>query len=753
MRFHLPKRYITVLILLLSSSLLPALAVSQQTLQQGQQYFEQGAYRHAIETWQPLLQDKALSTYQHVDLLIRLAAAYQAVGDYSAAFPLLKRAYQLGDQFGTKAQQSLVRSYMGDLLLVMNRPNSAYRYLDKAEALAREANQPEILVHVLNNLGNYFALAEDQKSALYVYEEVAKLAQTLNNAFLHIEALLHQARLYTYQEQTDEAAAMLQNTDSLIEKLAPSYRQGRLRISQGELYLRLHDFAPEAQKAGYLKQAVHHLTQALEQTDDSNLETYAKGYLAQAYTHAKRYDEALLLNREALFSAQEIPELRYRWQWWQGHILAQQENLKAASDAYALALEQLKPIRMGLLNDRSARRIFHERIKPVYYDYADMLLLQAKQEPNKQSAHQLREQAIGIIEELKVAELQDYFADECVTKPRQVRLDTLGTKTAVIYPVLLTDRLEVLLSINGTLNQYTVKVDSKQVTDTLKTFQRNLQIRTRWYFVEQARQLYDWLIKPLKAELNDVETLVIVPDGPFRMIPPSAMYGDKFLIEEFAVVVTPSLNLTEPRALPKDNIQVLLNGLSEGVQNFSPLPSVPDEIKTIRAIFPRNQVLMNQDFLVREVSDSLNAYPYNILHFATHGEFNRDPDKTFLLTYDSKLTLNRLESLLAQEQRENATSIELLTLSACQTAVGDDRAALGLAGVAIRAGARSALASLWFVNDESTSLLMQTFYKDLSKPGVSKAEALQKAQQQLIAHKKFKHPAYWSPFLLIGNWL
>lgn len=141
------------------------------------------------------------------------------------------------------------------------------------------------------------------------------------------------------------------------------------------------------------------------------------------------------------------------------------------------------------------------------------------------------------------------------------------------------------------------------------------------------------------------------------------------------------------------------------------------------------------------------------MHIASHGQFDRNPNNTFLLTYDDKLTLDKLQSLLGFSQiREN--SVELLTLSACQTAVGDERAALGLAGVAIKAGAKSALASLWFVNDESTSQLIVEFYRNLlNQPQWSRAKALQQAQQKLAATLAYQHPAYWAPFLLIGNWL
>jgi CHAT domain-containing protein len=98
--------------------------------------------------------------------------------------------------------------------------------------------------------------------------------------------------------------------------------------------------------------------------------------------------------------------------------------------------------------------------------------------------------------------------------------------------------------------------------------------------------------------------------------------------------------------------------------------------------------------------------------------------------------------------------VELLTLSACQTAAGDDRAALGLAGIAVKSGARSAFATLWFVDDEASTLVVGDFYQDLhDTPGISKARALQAAQIKVLSDPRYDHPCYWAPYLIIGNWL
>ena len=138
---------------------------------------------------------------------------------------------------------------------------------------------------------------------------------------------------------------------------------------------------------------------------------------------------------------------------------------------------------------------------------------------------------------------------------------------------------------------------------------------------------------------------------------------------------------------------------------------------------------------------------------ATHGEFGHDPDDSYLLTYTGKLNFDKLESLIKLSKFRN-DPLELLTLSACRTAVGDEQAALGLAGVAVKSGARSAIASLWYIDDEASMLAISGFYRELvENPTFSKAQALQATQLKLINQDRYWHPSYWAPFLLIGNWL
>jgi len=256
----------------------------------------------------------------------------------------------------------------------------------------------------------------------------------------------------------------------------------------------------------------------------------------------------------------------------------------------------------------------------------------------------------------------------------------------------------------------------------------------------------------------------VVPDGALRGIPFAPLHdGKNFLIDKFALATTPGLTLTNPNPIDRSAVRVLALGLTESAKasirddtkseiQFSPLPNVEAELDAVNQIFP-SKVLLNQQFQDSSMERELQGESYNIVHIASHGLVTKDVRDTFILAHDGPITMDRLAEIIGLYKFRDSP-LELLTLSACQTAAGDDRAALGLAGVAIKAGARSALATLWFIDDEATSRLVPEFYRQLKEnSNISKAEALQRAQKKFIADKRFEHPSYWAPFLLINNWL
>jgi CHAT domain-containing protein len=364
--------------------------------------------------------------------------------------------------------------------------------------------------------------------------------------------------------------------------------------------------------------------------------------------------------------------------------------------------------------------------------------------------------ARDIVESFKVAELQDYFLDDCVSEAsaKAINLDFVSKTAVIVYPILLPDRTELLVSLPSGLERFTVPVGADALTREVRVFRHTLENRTMWTFLTHAQTLYDWLIRPFAQVLSQfpIETLVFVPDGPLRTIPMAALHdGKQFLIRQYAVATTPGLKLTDPRPLQKKQAKILALGLTEAVQGFTPLPYVLTELQTLQNFY-QSTLLINEDFRLANIEAALQRDHFSIVHVASHGKFGRDVKDTFLLTFGEKLTMDWLDQLL-EDFRPSETPLELLTLSACETAAGDDRAALGLAGVAIKAGARSALATLWSVHDQASSELVIEFYRQLQDPAGSRALALQRAQLHLLDDPRYDHPSYWAPFLLLNNWL
>ncbi|MCB1878364.1 MAG: CHAT domain-containing protein [Chromatiales bacterium] len=496
------------------------------------------------------------------------------------------------------------------------------------------------------------------------------------------------------------------------------------------------------------------LTQArdlAESLGDSNGQSRAAGLLAGIYLAQDRAAEAARLNDQAIFFAQESVDsnLLYRWHWQGAQIARQLDNIDQAILHYRDAARNVE-------QSGAATAQYREVLGPLYLQWADLLLQRAAAKTDPQA--DLRE-ARAAVERLKTAELRDYFLDACVTaaQSRATEADAGLAATAVIYPVLLDDRTEILLSLPDGIRQHTVPVSSSQMRETAYAFRQLLEKRATNQYLRPARTLYDWLIRPLEADLQaaNIRTLVLVPDGPLRTIPLAALNdGQSFLVERYALATTPGLTLTDASPLKRERPRILLNGLTESVQGFPALPAVERELDAIETLFdqPARRRLENGQFVLNNVESELSRRPYNVVHIASHGEFASDIRNSFLLTYRERMTMDRLEEYM-QFRRYSDQPVELLTLSACQTAAGDDRSALGLAGVAIKAGARSALGTLWFVNDEASSQLITDFYRHLLEPGQTKASALQLAQRSLITDPRYRHPGYWSPFLLIGNWL
>ena len=728
----------------------------------GMKAYRQGALEEAVTRWKSAAGAAEASgkTDERIVALEHLAQAQIALGYYVQAIEALQTAVRLAEATPDHGRTSALLAALGNAHIAIGPAQAAEQYLQRSLGLARGRDQQRAAA-VLNDLGNLHLGQAQYEQALAAYRESVALARAAGLRVLAARALANAAAAYRRQGKAAQSDASLQEALAELRQAQESHEAVMTWIQVG-LALRELRAQLDAQFNRLTTQAAEALNTAAaiaNRIGDVRGLSYAWGYLGALYEDERRYAEALQLTRRAIFSAQQVnaPESLYRWQWQAGRLLKSTGATDESIAAYRRAVHTLQSIRREFsVGYGTPRGSFRDTVGRVYFQLVDLLLQRSAAAAEPQQVNSLLLEARETVELFKVAELRDYFRDECVETAlaKATALDAVAHSAAVIYPILLADRIELLITLPGGLKRIALPVTGAALSAEVRRFRVALEKRTTWEFLPSAQQLYRWLIAPVEPELAalKIDTLVFVPDGALRTVPMSALHdGERFLVEKYAIGITPGLNLTDPRPIEREKLRVLALGITEPVQGFPALINVSTELQSLRALFD-STTLVNEEFRLAAMERELKNGAFTVLHIASHGEFSSDVTNTFLLAFDDRLTMDRLDQLvgLLKFRKE---PLELLTLSACDTAIGDDRAALGLAGVAIKAGARSAVATLWNINDEVSSKLVAQFYRELKEPSVSRASALRRAQLSVLSNPRYDHPGFWAPFLLINNWL
>lgn len=647
-----------------------------------------------------------------------------------------------------------VEGALGKAHLLAGEREAARKRLDAALAGARALPHAALESAVLNDLGQLDMIEDRRLEALAAFEAARRAADAAAEPLLFVRAAVNTVRASAFGTK-EAAGARLDEARGRLAQAPDTPEKAYLLIAIGNLYRR------HAEEAGAREGAFRSLTEAARVAaalKDNRAESFALGHLGELYAAAGRKAEAMRLTRRALFLAQlaQAPDALYRWHWQLGRMQAAEGKADEAAASYERAIASLQSVRTDLMADlRMIRASWRDAAGPLFLEHADLLLQRAAAEPGAQRAAWLVK-ARDSVEQLKTVELEDYFQDACVASmpAGKKSLDALPAGTAVLYPILLPDRVEMLVSLPGGIRQVRLDIDGLRLGEEVLALRRLLEKRTTHQYLPHAKALHARLIGPVEkmlAEAN-VHTLVFIPDGPLRGIPLAALHdGRQFLIERYAVAVAPGLTLVADAAEREVRRgSTLSGGITESVQDFPALPYVEPEMQAVQSLYG-GKSLKDAQFMIPRFEEELQRASYSVVHIASHGQIESDPRKSFLLAYDGRITMDHLEGYL-KHSRLRQESVDLLTLSACRTAAGDDRAALGLAGMAVKAGARSALATLWYVSDQASSMLVTEFYRVMSAGGVGKAAALREAQLKVLADPRYRHPSYWAPFLLIGNW-
>lgn len=507
------------------------------------------------------------------------------------------------------------------------------------------------------------------------------------------------------------------------------------------------------------------LESAVQQADSLNdpiAKSYALGQRGELYEIIQQWQKAEQFTQKALqlTTTNDNPDGRYRWQWQQGRLLKKQNKRDAAIAAYDAAVATLQDIRNNLrFIDAEVQFSFRDNVEPVYREFTELLLIRDdEQKPSEENLNK----AIQQIDSLQLSELENFLRCSLAQTTKITKFKA-ADNSAIVYPMILENHLTVILQLPGGSKKFhEIPIPNEQVKETLSQLREFLS-KSRSDtpdVIPLAEKVYGWLIEPFVADLaqyEDIDTLVFVLDGALRNIPMGVLYdGSEFLIEKYAIAVAPELELFTPQPIT-DDLQVFTGGVGDkqtidGIM-FEPIKKLGAELNVISNLFNSQPPIINQAFKGETLQEQLSVGNFSGIHLKTHGVFSSEPEETFIVAYGELLKGEKLGNLIQTGSREGATPIDLLVLSSCSTATGDNRAVLGLAGITVRAGARSTVSTLWEARDEPNTDLMIKFYEALKQPGTTRAKALQQAQLSLLETPGRKAPHIWATYVLVGNWL
>lgn len=467
-------------------------------------------------------------------------------------------------------------------------------------------------------------------------------------------------------------------------------------------------------------------------------------------------DSALKLALDAIDTAQKgrHADLLPSRQHLAARILKKRGEREASLGMYRAASRNLELSKRGILPDCSTSTAqYQETVRPVYLELADMLIERTEAPGSSELMQELLLEVRNTLEMLRSEELRDYFGDACLGSGRiEAVKGNSPPGTAVLYTAIFSDRMDLLVSLPDGIKRFRVDRSLGEIAREARMLRITIENRfDSWE--ASAKNLYEWIIRPLDKELKrqNISRLVFVPDGPLRNVPLTVLHdGTSPVIERFSIITLQNLAFASRSKAGQSSPAILMAGISESVQGYPALTNVVRELEGIGSTRNGSVTLLNSEFQLENIKKRLESTPFPFLHFASHGEFTGSSRDNFILTWEGKMTLDHLERFIRSGEMKK-TPVEILSLSACRTAAGDDRATLGLAGLAVKSGARNSIASLWDVEDKSTSELFIEFYRiQAAGDAGGSAEAFRKAQ--LTMRTRYGHPYFWSPFLFIGAW-
>ena len=703
--------------------------------------------------------------------LNNIGGVYDALGEKQKALDYYQQSLPLSRAVGDRTGEARTLNNISSVYDDLGEKQKALDYLQQSLPLSQAVGDRSQEATTLNNIGRvYDALGEKQK-ALDYYQQALPLfralayrfgeAATLNNIGLVYSDLGEKQKALDYYQQAltlsravgnrSGEATTLNNIAALLQK----QKQPQLAIIFYKQSVNVYET---------LRGDIKGLSKELQQTYTESV----------AYTYRNLSD--LLLEQDRILEAQRVLDL-LKVQELDDYLQTVRGNNNTEKGIAKLPPEQkidagiesvlAKAVNIGQeISQLQERRKLNGKLTPS--EEKQLAQLWEQQEKIVENFNKFIEspEVLALIDQLKPqtrsADLLNRLGDLGSLPDNLKKLDQ---NAVLLYPLILEDRLEIILTTpDSPPVRRTVKVSKKELNQTISQFRSSLSNIAD--SKKPAQKLYEWLINPIENDLKTAQakTIIYAPDSQLRYIPLAALYdGKQWLIERYRINNITAASLTDFNTKPELKMQILAAAFTQGRYqfkigeqpfDFSGLRFAGKEINQLAKTVAATTKFIDTDFNP-QIIPQMDSY--TIVHWATHAAFvPGTPEQSFVLFGDgTPVTLKDMK-------KWQFKNLDLIVLSGCETGLGGNFGTgieiLGLGYQLQSAGARAVIASLWSVDDGGTQVLMNNFYANLKTGKYSKAEALQKAQISLInsnnqQKKDLSHPYYWSPFILIGNGL
>lgn len=764
-------------------------------------YFMVGQYGKALQFYQQALaiyrelsdspnSDRATSRYWQGIILNGIGFVRERLGQYPEALELYQQALAIAREQGDRTGEGVNFNGLGRIYNNLGESSKALEFYQQALACAKEVGERYGEGIMLSNIGGVYRDLKQYPKSLEYFQQSLRIAREIGNRSGEGVNLTAIGGVYRRLGQYSEALEYAQQALVIHKEINNREWEGLTLRLIGELFKEQNQ--PELAITFY-KQSVNVIEEIRQdlrvlprEEQESYMETVVKTYRALA---------DLLLKQDRVLEAQKILDL-LKVQELEDYL----RNVRG-NEQTATGVPNLPP-------EEEFNQNYNALINKAIELGKELTQLEKTPEPNRIPQQQKRILELRNTQQKILAEFNTFIRSPAVetivqqlsnTSRRQnIELEELNSlrdnlrnlqqNAVLLYPLILDDRLElVLVTADSPPIHRTASVKREDLNRAIAQFRTALE-NPNSDAKTPARQLYDWLIKPIENDLTqaNAQTIIYAPDRQLRYIPLAALHdGNQWLVQRWRVNNITARTLTDFNTKPQPQLRVLAGAFTKGSYNFNignqqfsfnGLPFAGAEVENLATALPGTTKLLDQAFSREGTVPRMNDY--SIVHLATHAAFvTGKPEDSFVLFGDGdRATLRDVENW-------SLPNVDLVVLSACETGVGgqfgNGEEILGFGYQMQRTGAKAAIASLWSVSDGGTQALMDTFYAALQTDKITKTEALRQAQIALITGDyqalgeqrgltvqqrikrslpktvttRLSHPNYWAPFILIGNGL